>query len=270
MLALGTVALASVFSACSEEEEAALTPTAVEVPACLPITLPDEIGDDNLIRYTYNDKGRATQAEYVGSAQTVDIIRDSDDRLVSIGREGDRYYIALEYSAGEIKEALYYQSEEDDQYHTEFIYTNRVNEQGLITGRTIQNFDRYAGESSNDEEFTYDDRGNIVTIVRTDNVDGDIDTITVTYDDKVNPYHTVGFELDDYGLFNYKSLSKNNPVSVGRSYRDTSPNRIEYEYDEQGNPVKTTYYDVYKSTDADGNVVEIEEGFEGVSTFECR
>ena len=125
------------------------------------------------------------------------------------------------------------------------------------------------------ESYIYDERGNIVQIIDTD-LEGEIDIMRMTYDDKVSPFHTLGFTFDYGGLFNFITLSKNNLVSYQRGEDDTLPDKIAYEYDEKGNPVKITYENHYQRQeyDSEGNKVgepkKVVDTYENDITFTCR
>ena len=82
--------------------------------------------------------------------------------------------------------------------------------------------------------------------------------------------------LDNNGLFNFISLSPNNLISYQWGDDETLTDKITYEYDEMGNPVKLTYEEHYQRQEYDAEDNEVGkpkvviETYENDITFTCR
>ena len=259
----------TIFSGCSDQDDASPA-----VPACLPTTIPAEIGDDDYLQVSYNASGKPAKVSYPDDPQQAhDISYDEQNRLVAIGTEADEFYYTFEYTNDEIKETGYY--EKGGSYTFDDFTIYKTDEQGRIVTRTHYELEDGGTEKGTTEEYVYDERGNIIKVIDTDS-EGEIDITLMTYDDKVNPFRTLGFMIDYGGLFNFITLSQNNLVSYQSGEDDTTPDRISYEYDEMGNPVKLVYEARYRSQeyDSEGNKVgepkEVVETYENSIVFTCQ
>jgi hypothetical protein len=268
-LALGSIGL--FFSGCSDKDDASPA-----VPACLPTIIPAEIGDDDYLQVTYNQLGKATSISDVSYQEySMNISYDDQGRLLSVGEEGDYDYFLFEYTDGEIKETYYYQ-DDNGSYTFDRFHIYETDAQGRIISSTEYDVEESGTEKEHTDEYTYDERGNVVKVTSTVWDRDEVSVTHIAYDDKVSPFHTVGFMIDSGGLFNFISLSPNNIVSYQWEENEASADKLSYEYDEMGNPVKLFYEarDLNQEYDAEGNKVgepEIEsETFINNITFSCR
>ena len=123
--------------------------------------------------------------------------------------------------------------------------------------------------------YAYNEAGNVVQVTSGSIYNDGPRVTTITYDDKSNPYYTMGFALTEDGFINFLSLSQNNPVSVQWS-EERLTDHITYEYDEMSNPVKTTYYShrMKQEYDEEGNEMgepkEVVETYESSTVFTCQ
>ncbi len=271
-IAMTMLGISLISSGCTDQDDA--TPA---VPACLPTIMPAEIGDDDYLQIAYDELGRPSAISDHDNPQYSLAVKYSDqNQLLSVGEEGDYNYFLFEYTDGEIKETYYYQ-DDDGGYISERFHVYKTDAQGRIISNSNYGVKESGIKKKGTDEYTYDERGNIIKIVSTNwEYNNEVSTTLLAYDDKVNPFHTVGFVIDGDGLFNFISLSPNNLVSYQWGDDDTLADKISYEYDERGNPVKLFYEarDHHQEYDEAGNKVgepEIEsETFVNDITFTCR
>ena len=277
-MGVGAIALSGLgFSGCSDEEDAMMTP---EIPACLPAFVKGELWLEDDTKFTYDESGTLESITYQDSDDEFlqSITYDDQNRLILAGKKDDNDYFEFEYSDSEIKEKYYYRGGEGSHSLVRY-YLYQVDAQGRITSRS--EYDVEEEESGTKkrytEQFFYDENGNITRVEGTSEKNSNEKDVTViTYDNKTNPYHTIGFVFGELeGAFNFLSLSKNNPVSI-QWYEGDLVDQLTYEYDELGNPTKTTYqdYDTDQDYDSEGNPIgepkETIKMYESSTTFSCQ
>ena len=271
-LALAIIGISLISSGCTDQDDA--TPA---VPACLPTIMPAEIGDDDYLQIAYDELGRPSAISDPDNPQYSLAVKYGDqNRLLSVGEEGDHDYFLFEYTDGEIKETYYYQDDEGG-YTFDRFHIYKTDAQERIISSTEYDVEKSGTEKESTDEYTYDERGNIVKVVSTNwEYNNEVSTTLLAYDDKVNPFYTVGFTLDGNGLFNFISLSPNNLISYQWGDDETLADNISYEYDERGNPVKLFYEARYhrQEYDSEGNKVGepkvVIDTYENDITFTCR
>lgn len=271
-IVVATLVGGTIFSGCTDQDDA--TPN---VPACLPTNMPAEVGDDEYLEITYNELGKPISLSNPDYQEySFNVFYDDQNRLLSLGEEGDESYFLVEYTNGEIKETYYYQKD-DGNYAINRFNIYKTDDQDRIISNTEYDVEDSGPEKEYTSEYTYDEQGNIAKVTGTNWVnDGEIRITRLMYDDKINPFHTVGFMLHSDGLFNFITLSKSNLVSIQRGEDDVNPDQLSYEYDTMGNPVKVTYHSHYQRQefDSEGNKVGepkvVVETYENIIVFTCR
>ena len=259
------------FIGCSEEEEVVMIP---EVKNCMPTSISSDLLTGKDIAFFYDEQDRVNRITATsGEDQYSEIaVYDDQGRLVSLTNDADSSYHLIEYSEQSITQN-YFRGKRSFEQDKRFVYETDAS--GRIVSKTMYHFRGEELEKMNTEDFTYDEAGNVIQLKGTDWYEGEEYGLSITYDDKINPYHSVGFDYSGEAIFHFISLSKNNPVLIEWE-EDQSESRFTYEYDETGNPIKSSAsaHLMQQEYDSEGNPVgepeEVVETYESNITFSCQ